>query len=135
MLQRANDEMERYGSVSYTHLDVYKRQVASRFLPIWYCFLSVCVRQQYWRNRLVWSWAKRAVSCLLYTSSTIENIPEYVLDNRHGDCGQVSLLFITLCRISGIPDVYKRQAVAFGMQCTAVAFCGDHRSGTCCKSG
>lgn len=26
-------------------------------------------------------------------------------------------------------------AVAFGMQCTAVAFCGDHRSGTCCKSG
>ena len=35
--------------------------------------------------------------------STIENIPEYVLDNRHGDCGQVSLLFITLCRISGIP--------------------------------
>ena len=31
--------------------------------------------------------------------STIENIPEYVLDNRHGDCGQVSLLFITLCRM------------------------------------
>ncbi len=35
--------------------------------------------------------------------STIENIPEYVLDNRHGDCGQVSLLFITLCRYAGIP--------------------------------
>jgi len=39
--------------------------------------------------------------------STIENIPEYVLDNHHGDCGQVSLLFITLCRISGIPAHFQ----------------------------
>lgn len=39
--------------------------------------------------------------------STIKNIPEYVLDNRHGDCGQVSLLFITLCRISGIPAHFQ----------------------------
>jgi hypothetical protein len=39
--------------------------------------------------------------------STIENIPEYVLDNRHGDCGQVTLLFITLCRCSGIPAHFQ----------------------------
>lgn len=39
--------------------------------------------------------------------STIENIPEYVLDHRHGDCGQVSLLFITLCRCSGIPAHFQ----------------------------
>lgn len=39
--------------------------------------------------------------------STIDNIPEYVLDNHHGDCGQVSLLFITLCRISGIPAHFQ----------------------------
>jgi transglutaminase-like putative cysteine protease len=39
--------------------------------------------------------------------STIENIPEYVLDNGHGDCGQVSLLFITLCRIKGIPAHFE----------------------------
>lgn len=39
--------------------------------------------------------------------STIDNIPEYVLDNGHGDCGQVSLLFITLCRISGIPAHFQ----------------------------
>lgn len=39
--------------------------------------------------------------------STIENIPEYVLENGHGDCGQVSLLFITLCRISGIPAHFQ----------------------------
>ena len=34
--------------------------------------------------------------------STIENIPSYVVKNRHGDCGQVTLLFMTLCRLSGI---------------------------------
>ena len=39
--------------------------------------------------------------------STIENIPEYVLDNQHGDCGQVSLLFITLCRLNGIPAHFQ----------------------------
>ncbi|NDV84907.1 transglutaminase family protein [Bacteroides sp. 51] len=39
--------------------------------------------------------------------STIPNIPEYVLDNHHGDCGQVTLLFITLCRYSGIPAHFQ----------------------------
>lgn len=39
--------------------------------------------------------------------STIENIPEYVVDNRHGDCGQVTLLFMTLCRICGIPTQWQ----------------------------
>jgi SH3-like domain-containing protein len=35
--------------------------------------------------------------------STIQNIPEYVLREKHGDCGQVSLLYITLLRSIGIP--------------------------------
>ncbi len=39
--------------------------------------------------------------------STIDNIPEYVLANHHGDCGQVTLLFLTLCRISGIPARFE----------------------------
>uniref|UniRef100_A0AB33ISD8 Transglutaminase domain-containing protein n=1 Tax=Prevotella sp. GTC17253 TaxID=3236793 RepID=A0AB33ISD8_9BACT len=39
--------------------------------------------------------------------STIENIPEYVVLNKHGDCGQVTLLFATLCRISGIPSHFQ----------------------------
>ena len=39
--------------------------------------------------------------------STIKNIPEYVMENRHGDCGQVTLLFLTLCRISGIPARFE----------------------------
>ncbi|NDW11430.1 transglutaminase domain-containing protein [Bacteroides sp. 214] len=39
--------------------------------------------------------------------STITNIPEYVLDNHKGDCGQVTLLFLTLCRYSGIPAHFQ----------------------------
>lgn len=35
--------------------------------------------------------------------STIKNIPEYVLTEKHGDCGQVALLYITLLRSLGIP--------------------------------
>jgi hypothetical protein len=35
--------------------------------------------------------------------STMENIPEYVISNNHGDCGMVGLFYITLCRYNGIP--------------------------------
>ncbi len=54
--------------------------------------------QRYFRwIRQVYPWA----SAIEY--STIENIPEYVVENRKGDCGQVTLLFMTLCHYSGIP--------------------------------
>ena len=35
--------------------------------------------------------------------STIDCIPAYVLRERHGDCGQVSLLYISLMRSLGVP--------------------------------
>ena len=35
--------------------------------------------------------------------STLEDIPAYVLREGHGDCGMVTLLFITMCRCAGIP--------------------------------
>jgi len=35
--------------------------------------------------------------------STITCMPEYVLEQGHGDCGQVSLLYISLMRTLGIP--------------------------------
>lgn len=35
--------------------------------------------------------------------STIRNISRYGYENRHGDCGIQTLLFITLCRMNGIP--------------------------------
>lgn len=35
--------------------------------------------------------------------STIPSIPEYVIEEGHGDCGQVALLYISLMRTLGIP--------------------------------
>ncbi len=35
--------------------------------------------------------------------STIRNLGGYCLANGYGDCGQEALLFITLCRLNGIP--------------------------------
>lgn len=34
---------------------------------------------------------------------SIDNLPEYCALNKRGDCGVQALLFITLCRIAGIP--------------------------------
>jgi len=39
--------------------------------------------------------------------STLSNIPQYVLENGHGDCGQVTLLFMTLARYNGIPTRWQ----------------------------
>ena len=41
------------------------------------------------------------------TYFTIENLSEYAAVNRRGDCGVQSLLFITLCRIAGIPAKWQ----------------------------
>jgi transglutaminase-like putative cysteine protease len=39
--------------------------------------------------------------------STIESLPTYCYTNKHGDCGIQSLLFITLCRMNGIPAKWQ----------------------------
>lgn len=38
---------------------------------------------------------------------TIKNIPVYVLNQKHGDCGQVALLYITMTRALGIPSRWE----------------------------
>lgn len=44
--------------------------------------------------------------------ATFDNIPEYVLENRHGDCGQVGLTFIAMARYAGIPAKWQSGFVA-----------------------
>lgn len=39
--------------------------------------------------------------------STIPNISVYCLENRHGDCGIKTILFMTLCRYNGIPAKWQ----------------------------
>jgi hypothetical protein len=60
------------------------------------------------KAKLIFSWMSANVpwaSALEY--STIPDISEYCLENRHGDCGIQSLLFITLCRYNGIPAKWQ----------------------------
>ncbi|MDR2292357.1 MAG: transglutaminase domain-containing protein [Prevotellaceae bacterium] len=54
---------------------------------------------QYIKDNYPWA------SALEY--STMSNIPEYVIENNHGDCGMVGLLYITLCRYNGIPAKWQ----------------------------
>lgn len=51
---------------------------------------------------------------------TIENIPEYAALNLKGDCGVQALLFITLCRIAGVPAKWQSGLVASNY------YCGPH---------
>lgn len=39
--------------------------------------------------------------------STIRNIPMYCYENKHGDCGIQTLLFMTLARMNGIPTRWQ----------------------------
>ncbi|PIS27524.1 MAG: cysteine protease [Candidatus Marinimicrobia bacterium CG08_land_8_20_14_0_20_45_22] len=39
--------------------------------------------------------------------STIRNLSMYAFKNKHGDCGIQHLLFITLCRLNGIPAKWQ----------------------------
>lgn len=52
----------------------------------------------------VWKWITRNVRyTYAHDYALYDNIAEYVARNRRGDCGMQSILFITLCRILGIP--------------------------------
>ena len=61
-------------------------------------------QDNYQKAKKIFTWISQNIPWAVAREySTIKNIPEYVLENWHGDCGQVSLLFITLCRLNGIP--------------------------------
>jgi hypothetical protein len=67
--------------------------------------------------RRIFKWINDSIpwaSALEY--STIGCIPAYVLENRHGDCGMQSLLFITLARYNGVPAKWQSGWYMFPVQ-------------------
>ena len=67
--------------------------------------------------RMIYQWIDKNIpwaSALEY--STVRCIPEYVLENRHGDCGMQALLFITLARYNGIPAKWQSGWYFFPVQ-------------------
>ncbi|WP_051539149.1 transglutaminase-like domain-containing protein [Prolixibacter bellariivorans] len=60
------------------------------------------------KARKIFNWIDSNVpwaSALEY--STFDNIPEYVLKYRHGDCGMQTLLFMTMVRYAGVPAKWQ----------------------------
>ncbi len=61
-------------------------------------------RNPYLRAKRIYDWITRNIRySYVREYSTYENIPEFVATSLRGDCGMQALLFITLCRILGIP--------------------------------
>ncbi|HEX2868813.1 MAG TPA: transglutaminase-like domain-containing protein [Ignavibacteriales bacterium] len=62
----------------------------------------------YLKARLIFKWINDNIPWAgAREYSTIDNIPEYALKNRHGDCGIKTLLFMTLARYNGIPTKWQ----------------------------
>lgn len=58
----------------------------------------------YYKARRIYDWiAANTHYRYAREYSTIPNISRYVFQNRYGDCGEIALLFMTLCRIQGVP--------------------------------
>ncbi|MCX6999252.1 MAG: transglutaminase-like domain-containing protein [Candidatus Sumerlaeota bacterium] len=75
-------------------------------------------KNPYLKGKLIYQWVcKNIVYSYAHEYSTILNIPMFVYKHRYGDCGQIGLLFITLCRISGVPAGWRS-----GWECME----GDH---------
>ncbi|RLE69653.1 MAG: transglutaminase domain-containing protein [Thermoprotei archaeon] len=61
-------------------------------------------RNPYIKAMKIFKWIIKNIRyAYAYDYSTYLNISEYVARNKRGDCGMQGLLFITLCRIVGVP--------------------------------
>ena len=65
-------------------------------------------KNPYLKAKKIWEWICKNIT---YTTaieySTILNISGYCYDNKRGDCGIQGMLFIVLCRISGVPAKWQ----------------------------
>lgn len=95
-----------------THSELYKTYTSQRKTHIVFTdrikaladSLTAGIDNPYLKVKSIYGWIVKTypwASAREY--STLENIPMYVLENRHGDCGQVGLLLVTLCRCAGVP--------------------------------
>jgi len=56
------------------------------------------------KARLIYDWVGANIDYSYAREySTLRNISMYCYQNGYGDCGQITLLYMTLCRIAGVP--------------------------------
>nr|WP_276318744.1 transglutaminase-like domain-containing protein [Marinitoga lauensis] len=65
-------------------------------------------KNPYLKAKLIYNWITLNVNYSYVNPYSIyENIPQFVATNLKGDCGFQALLFITMCRIAGIPSRWQ----------------------------
>lgn len=58
----------------------------------------------YLKAQKIYQWfGEEFVYSYAYEYSTMEDISAFTFDNMYGDCGQLAMLYITMCRIAGVP--------------------------------
>ncbi len=58
----------------------------------------------YLKGKMIFNWIADSIKYSYAREySTLHNISAYCLDKKYGDCGQEGILFITLCRLAGLP--------------------------------
>lgn len=92
--------------------EIYKKYTIEKpphivFTPFLVNLAEKIVRNEknpYLRVKRIWKWITYNVRyTYAHDYALYDNISEYVARYRRGDCGMQALLFITLCRIVGIP--------------------------------
>jgi len=72
------------------------------------------VKNPYLKARLIYDWIADSIKYSYAREySTLRNISAYCLEKKYGDCGQQAILFITLCRIAGVPARWQSGFLTF----------------------